>query len=248
MTLASGVDIAIANLKIGDQVWTLAPAADGSGRLVKALDSVYAFLHRDVGLKRAAYIELTYQALGLDLEAPQPQPKSHSQSHSGRLRISPAHLVFKVVDAGGAVRGQETYEAVYAQNLTAGDRVHLLLEPQLGAASKQNATMVRIVSVSTIEANGAFAPLTYGGTLVVDGVWASCYAYVSSHTLAHAAFALLRLPAHLGLLSTSSEQGADASLDPTGQRLWHPFARSLHYLLSPAVKLGVVSVSNPTFV
>lgn len=50
----------------------------------------------------------------------------------------------------------------------------------------------RVVSVDAVHAQGVFAPLTLTGTVVVDGVAASCYAATKSHTLAHAAMKPVR--------------------------------------------------------
>lgn len=50
----------------------------------------------------------------------------------------------------------------------------------------------RVTGVDAVHAQGVFAPLTLTGTVVVDGVAASCYAATKSHTLAHAAMKPVR--------------------------------------------------------
>ena len=49
-----------------------------------------------------------------------------------------------------------------------------------------------VTAVSKLHLPGAVAPLTYDGTVVVNGVLSSCYAYVR-HSISHAAFSPLRL-------------------------------------------------------
>lgn len=41
-----------------------------------------------------------------------------------------------------------------------------------------------VESVSVAERKGAFAPVTQEGTMVVDGIWVSCYADIADHNLA----------------------------------------------------------------
>jgi hypothetical protein len=89
-----------------------------------------------------------------------------SQGH--RLIVSHNHLVQIDVE-----------HFVFASTLRVGD--HLVVY--------DNHTLLRdqIASVATVVKRGVYAPLTSEGTVVVDGVAASCYAHVSSHLTAHTA-------------------------------------------------------------
>ena len=51
----------------------------------------------------------------------------------------------------------------------------------------------RVVGVSAVTQRGVLAPLTEEGTLVVDQVVVSCYAVIDDQTIAHWAFAPVRL-------------------------------------------------------
>jgi hedgehog protein len=51
----------------------------------------------------------------------------------------------------------------------------------------------RIVDVSVVHKRGVYAPLTSQGTLVVDNVVVSCYAVIDDQSLAHWAFAPIRI-------------------------------------------------------
>lgn len=50
----------------------------------------------------------------------------------------------------------------------------------------------QVVKVETVLAEGVYAPLTVSGTIVVDGVAASCYADTKTHRGAHAAMKPMR--------------------------------------------------------
>ena len=65
-------------------------------------------------------------------------------------------------------------ETVYASEVEVGDR----LLQRAGEGVEE----VQVVRVEEVEEEGAWAPLTTEGTLLVDGVLASCYASFP-HTL-----------------------------------------------------------------
>ncbi|XP_030217797.1 indian hedgehog B protein-like [Gadus morhua] len=120
-------------------------------------------------------------------------------THSGAaLSLTAAHLLF--VARGNCTEGAEptpgdAMMAVYASDARPGQCV-LVVAPGNSDGGDQGGRLSRVVGVSGARGGGrkgAYAPLTAHGTLVVDGMLASCYAAVDGHELAHAAFAPLRL-------------------------------------------------------
>lgn len=107
--------------------------------------------------------------------------------NGARLSLTAAHLLF--VSQGNCSEGASptpgSLRTVYACDARPG---HCVL-----VAGGPSGTLSRITRVTVTERRGAFAPLTAQGTLVVDGVVASCYAVVEGHSLAHWAFLPLRL-------------------------------------------------------
>ena len=95
------------------------------------------------------------------------------------LTVSERHLVFK--------RDSGTKVAVFAEEIAVGDYLfkHSKLHKSLQA--------MQVVSVEETQVHGAYAPLTEHGTLLVDGVFTSCYAQIRSHRVAHFSLAPLRL-------------------------------------------------------
>ncbi|KAG8239001.1 hypothetical protein J437_LFUL005058 [Ladona fulva] len=108
---------------------------------------------------------------------------------SGRqLALTPSHLVL-VADSTGMTRG------VFASRVRPGDR--LLVEDPKALSESPRLLPDEVVAVdgSSLE-EGVYAPLTAAGTVMVDGVAASCYAAVNSQSLAHWSFAPLRIAAN----------------------------------------------------
>ncbi|KAM3585408.1 uncharacterized protein V6R79_017098 [Siganus canaliculatus] len=170
VTLEGGAHKAVSDLRPGERVLASA-GGDGSGELVYS--EVLAFLDRDPVTRKLFYTLQT--------------------AAGARLSLTAAHLVF--VSEGncseGAVPAPGALRTVFASDARPGQCV-LVAE---GAAGRSHGEgrLSRISRVTVREGRGAFAPLTRRGTLVVDGVVASCYAVVEQHSLAHRAFAPLRL-------------------------------------------------------
>ncbi|CAH1971731.1 unnamed protein product [Acanthoscelides obtectus] len=115
--------------------------------------------------------------------------------------VTPNHLVLSSEGLG---------QVEFAGNVKVGDRLLI-----------NSADVLREEFVSRIEtvlAKGVYAPLTSAGTVVVDGVAASCYATVDSQQIAHWAFLPLRITSNLrhGLW-----------------RIWSVFSRPLRSWSSP---------------
>lgn len=97
-----------------------------------------------------------------------------------RLTVTPAHLVL-------TVRSNVTV-TVYADTLQIGSEL-LVSEDHDGSDLLVKDAVVGVQQVGGI---GVYAPLTTAGTVVVDGVAASCYATIDDAGLAHWVFAPLR--------------------------------------------------------
>lgn len=163
--LESGGQKSVSDLRPGERVLALA-GSDGGGKLVYS--EILTFLDRDPETRKLFYT-------------------LHTQA-GARLSLTAAHLLF--VSEGncseGAVPGHCSLKTVYASDAQPGQCV-------LVSEGHSEARLSRITRVAVTESRGAFAPLTQQGTLVVDGVVASCYAVVEQHWLAHWAFSPLRL-------------------------------------------------------
>ena len=92
------------------------------------------------------------------------------------LQLTPSHLIFT----------SESSKPVYASNVTPGNYVFTLDLNDSVQPSK-------VTRVGTVTAVGKFAPLTAEGTILVDGILASCYANINAEQSdIHALFAPLR--------------------------------------------------------
>jgi hypothetical protein len=76
-------------------------------------------------------------------------------------------------------------EAVFADSVTAGQ--YLLLR------DKDSIITTVITKIAVQTRRGIYAPLTKHGTIVVDDIIASCYAYIDNIDIAHAVYAPMRV-------------------------------------------------------
>ncbi|CAL8397941.1 unnamed protein product [Boreogadus saida] len=173
VTTETGGRTAIRDLQPGDRVLT---ATFDPAHLVYS--EVLTFLDRDPATRKLFHTVRTHSG--------------------GALSLTAAHLLF--VARGNCTEGAEptpgdAMMAVYASDARPGQCV-LVVAPGNSDGGDQGGRLSRVVGVSGARGGGrkgAYAPLTAHGTLVVDGMLASCYAAVDGHELAHAAFAPLRL-------------------------------------------------------
>lgn len=126
--------------------------------------------------------ELKYSEiiLFLDRDAEQKREFLQVRTQSGhQLTVTPSHLLLR-----------DNLEAVFADRVRRGDRL-------LVKSANSTAEVDTVVAVEPVLRRGVYAPLTIDGTIVVDGVVASCYAVVDSQWVAHLAYAPFRLYTNL---------------------------------------------------
>lgn len=191
----------MSDLRPGDQVLA-SSTTDGHGPLVYS--PVLSFLDRQPNVTKIFYTIGTSTGQNISLTA--------------------AHLIF-VSDCTG-LRGLKRDERAYGPHLDptwgggAGLRIvfasevrpgQCVLTPQ-GKEGSQ-ATLSAVTFVEAHRSTGLYAPLTQHGSIVVNGVLASCYAAVDNHHLAHWVLAPLRF--FYSLMGPSELQ--------TDGLLWYPW-------------------------
>lgn len=148
----------------------------GATRKLQDLRIGEKILSMDLDTQTFVYSEVI---LFLDWDPSQRRDFLKIELQSGRtLTVTPSHLIFQIANDNRS-------RTIYAAKLKTGDRV-LVLD------SKKLIEDI-IVKVRQIVSTGVFAPLTLTGTVVVDGVLASCYATIDSQSIAHWAFTPIRL-------------------------------------------------------
>ncbi|KAM6948293.1 tiggy-winkle hedgehog protein [Aplochiton taeniatus] len=102
-----------------------------------------------------------------------------------RLRLTPAHLVFVT-----HTNRTDLFDAsaIYASNVLLGQNILVMDDTE---SDHLKAATVKRIYIE--EHEGSYAPVTSHGTILIDQVLVSCYAVIEDHTLAHWAFAPLRL-------------------------------------------------------
>ena len=94
-----------------------------------------------------------------------------------KLLVTASHLMFT----------NDSIKPLYASDISLGDYIFTL-------DANNNVKHSKVIQITTKTAIGKYAPLTAEGTIIVDGVLASCYANViAEQSDIHALFAPLRL-------------------------------------------------------
>eukprot|EP00457_Paulinella_chromatophora_P004191 gb/GEZN01004201.1/.p1 GENE.gb/GEZN01004201.1/~~gb/GEZN01004201.1/.p1 ORF type:complete len:552 (+),score=105.29 gb/GEZN01004201.1/:89-1744(+) len=173
--LASGKTKALKQLQVGEEVYTLSP----NGLFVP--DTVIGWLHI---VPANAAVSIAYVVIhfhrSLDNDNTQPQPQTQPQPKSASLKVTSAHLLpVRSNDAQHSGNGSAAdWSFMFAAEVREGDWVL--------AAANPRAVWRQVVKVEkNVIGRDAYAPLTLSGTLLVDGVWVSCYAHFRYHSLMH---------------------------------------------------------------
>ncbi|XP_063149603.1 desert hedgehog protein isoform X1 [Candoia aspera] len=135
-----------------------------------------------------------------------------------RLLLTSSHLLFVARDS---VNSTANFSPVFASRVCVGDSV---LTYQAGSPPLHPARVVRVWQQEGI---GVYAPLTSHGTVLVNGVLASCYAVLESHHWAHHAFAPLRFVYGLFSLLPLKGEPRNSSAQETDV---HWYSEFLYYL------------------
>lgn len=96
------------------------------------------------------------------------------------LTVTPAHLITVWQPE------QQKLDFMFADRIE--EQFYVLVQDASGELRPQ-----RVLRVSSVQQRGVVAPLTREGTIVVNSVAASCYAVISSQSLAHWGLAPMRL-------------------------------------------------------
>ena len=99
-------------------------------------------------------------------------------TNSTSIGLTPTHLIFRTSVADGSL------ESVFANQIEEGDK--------LVSLRGSKTTEEEVVAVEEIGERGYWAPLTMEGTLLVDGLLASCYA-AFPHALSDLALAPVKM-------------------------------------------------------
>lgn len=160
----------IKDVQVGDEL--LAMSSDGH---TYTYSPVLLFLDRDPSIERLYY---------------------HIETSSGaNITVTASHLLFvaeNVRENELTATSTSTQQPQFAKDISIGQYLYTRKIDTNGRQSPEEVSLERVVKISTSLGKGAYAPLTVAGNLVVNNITASCYAVISSQTLAHLSFAPVR--------------------------------------------------------
>lgn len=159
--------VTMSNLNIGDEILTVGQ----DEHLVYS--EIILFLDRDLSVTRLYY---------------------HIETKSGKvITVTETHLVFVTYSPNSSF-GDPSSHAIFASKIELGMYILIRQESKLNATIKEEKLVSEeVVRITTSKKQGAFAPLTKEGNLIVDQVVVSCYALIADQSLAHLAFVPIRI-------------------------------------------------------
>ena len=172
VSIPGGRSIRMDELRPGDSVYSV----NSNGRIVP--DTVLAFMdiRSDIFMERQASRHFV----------------SISTITGHSLRLTRNHMVYTSKRQIKSSPSIHASSAIFAANVQKGDYI-FIAENSTRSLSDATVRPAEVAKVEHIEAtSGAYAPLTDGGTILVDGAMASCYAVFESDKLAHLALAPAR--------------------------------------------------------
>ena len=136
------------------------------------------------------------------------------------LELTPSHLIH--VAPNNATWSEDGADfrqlvPVFARDVQVGQYIYVVSGADDDDAQKVKP--VRVTGVTTVHKMGAYAPMTGTGSIIVNGVVASCYAIFENHWLTH--WAMLPLRAYYGLLDTVGVAGDRAEVQTQDGLHWY---------------------------
>lgn len=129
-----------------------------------------------------------------------------------KLTLTPSHLLYSIQPEGVTPDDEwllnknqylkpdeiskyflDQAEVTFAKFVQIGDWVLVKNQQTISHKNSPTYTVEKVINIEAKIQTGVYAPLTVTGNLVVDGVLSSCYALIDDQTLAHVAFAPVRL-------------------------------------------------------
>lgn len=150
------------------------------------------------------------------------------ETEQNQLTLTAKHLVYTVPENYTKDFSVRNLQVSYAQDVKPGQHI-LIVDSRVSLSSNRyilDMYPTRVLRVSLKRSVGVYAPLTKHGTLVVDGVVVSCYAYINSDSIAHFAFVPMRI------LHTISEYVSSTWWTGSAQKGIHWYADILYRMSS----------------
>lgn len=223
------------DVRLGERVLSV----DEEGHLTYS--EVIAFLDRDEGQRGYFQTLTTDRGHSITLTAKHLIYVTHSN-------VTADYDVTKSSDGGADL---SRFGTLFAEEVRVGQVIMVIEDDpakQRGSSTGRRVmTPARVTHVQPAVQTGVYAPLTKTGTIVVDGVVASCYAVMNNPSLAHAVFAPMRgwheLSARLRWLSSlfSTSSSSSSGNNEVGHSLPQ---RGVHLYAKLLYELGAVLLSR----